>query len=72
MDRGVEWKPKELKVYPPIYRFGHAGRWLRGCLQAGKPNNMSLSMAFQFCSVQIGSPRGALHVEMNLILKIKI
>ena len=74
MERGVEWKPKELKVYPPIYRFGHAGRWLRGRLQAGKMKNMLQSMAFQYCSVQIVSPRPggpALHTEMNVIETLK-
>ena len=43
MERAVEWEPKELKVYPPIYRFGPAGRWLRERLQAGKVKNLSRS-----------------------------
>ena len=47
MERAVEWEPKELKVYPPIYRFGPAGRWLRERLQAGKVKNLSRSMGFQ-------------------------
>ena len=47
MEKAVEWEPKELKVYPPIYRFGPAGRWLRERLQAGKVKNLSRSMGLQ-------------------------